>query len=91
MSFSDSNFSFCENSWKNLLDMGFIFVKRDIYIYIWFICVTVMYCGGSSKLVEPSTTSLLKLLVNLWQTRSCQKVMLTFFLSNVDTIFDKET
>jgi hypothetical protein len=35
----------------------------------------VMYCGGSSKLVEPSTTSLLKLLVNLWQTRSCQKVM----------------
>lgn len=34
--------------------------------------ITVMYCGGSSKLVEPSTTSLLKLLVNLWQTRSCQ-------------------
>lgn len=32
MSFSDSNFSFCDNSWKNLLDMGFIFVKRDIYM-----------------------------------------------------------
>lgn len=53
-----------------------------------FFYVTVMYCGGSPKLVEPRTTSLLKLLVILWQTRSCQnnsktKVMLTFFLVTV--------
>lgn len=32
--------------------------------------LTVMNCGGSSRLDEPRTTSLFNLFVNLWQTRS---------------------
>jgi hypothetical protein len=60
----------------------------------------VMYCGGSSKLVEPSTTSLLKLLVNLWQTRSSDRVAPPImntkmrcpsFLNSVEALFNTES
>ena len=37
--------------------------------------VTVMYCGGSSILVEPSITSLLSLEVSLWQTRNYRQTI----------------
>lgn len=67
-SFADRSFSFCATQEEKLLLIERVIYRTKSLNAKYCVWLTVMNCGGSSRLVDPRITSLLSFVVSLWHT-----------------------